>query len=531
MKKLKKLIVIALAVILCIGCLSTMFTSKVCAATYYEPSEDIKATSTNPFEFSAYEFLNYVEECVESVARGEDEPIYRVTMDVTGKNVIPLYQYDGENRSNANYQSGRMTDVIASKMWVFQKGCGINENKSPEERTTYWETEENSVKRSVLAGTEGLTLDDIKVTVKVKTPRIVIDDLVIPEDSYEIKTDTKFTQDVLNKIASFEQIDKAIFAKINGREYGTQDTDVLIPQQVISITATTTGGDEYRVVIGSDYKWYLLKTETTEFKTELTYKAEVEGVNVGYTMDKGTCVPKYDTNNVKKDADVTAIIKSKNDLEILTVDGKEVGADKAHANEDGWYYTTAGNKKEIAKLYKFSDYDNLDDNGTVVYDKNDTENNHRGKVKVVLGSIEVDGEQLKSEENVSIQWPFRIIEDVQDPKEIKDDTTKVTRTITTNLPIDKEKLPDGWKFTETDLGKSQHQVYKEYTRSNGNVSETPEFKENGRTDTVKAEVKIDWEKEKTPEVIPQTGIFSAVIILAIVGFTTFGITRYRKINK
>lgn len=519
MKKSKNLIVIALAIVLFASAFSTLFASRVYAESYYTPSENIKATTSTAYEFNAAEYLE-----VAALRNNGDHIrwLFRNSMDVTGKNAIPFDRYTSEDvlRPGLEFQDSKISTADAAGLLVLSDNSGNG-----------WDESINDIKCSFVNAISGIEKNDVKIKVRVTTPRIVIDDLTIPEDYYEINSDTGWTESLIAKREAAKLVNKRVYEKMNG----TDSTDGIDhpTQQIITVTVTV-NDKEYRMVKATNDNFYFVGDEeqqTTEFKTELTYKAEVEGVNVGYTMDKGTCVPKYDTNNIKKDADVTAIIKSKNDLEILTVDGKEVGADKAHANEDGWYYTTAGNKKEIAKLYKFSDYDNLDDNGTVVYDKNDTENNHRGKVKVVLGSIEVDGEQLKSEENVSIQWPFRIIEDVQDPKEIKDDTSKVIRTITTNLPIDKDKLPDGWKFTDTDLGKTQHQVYKEYTREKEITTDTPEFKENGRTDTVKPEIKIDWGKEKTPEVIPQTGIFSAVIILAIVGFTAFGITRYRKINK
>lgn len=298
------------------------------------------------------------------------------------------------------------------------------------------------------------------------------------------------------------------------------------------------------MIVATDNNFYLLKTEAEpeelEFETELSYKAFVGDVNVGYTLstDKLTCIPNYDKDNVKKDADVTAIIKSTTGLDILTVDGVAVGTDVNNPNADGWYYIDNTDKKVIAKLYPFEKYNNLNDNGTVVYDKDDVENNHRGKVKVVLGSIEDnDGNTLTSEEKISIQWPFRIIEVTQDPETVTEKTEKVTVTLTTNLPMDedylKEKYPD-WKFTDTDLGKSQHQIYKVYEKKDGDVAEKIIVKENGRSDVDDTTVTIKWPSStdgKSLDKGPATGVFTSMIVVTILVAGAYGITRYYKLKK
>jgi len=345
-----------------------------------------------------------------------------------------------------------------------------------------------------------------------------------------------------------KNINEAYYKKVNNVDViEDEDRRDVISLQLVSVTVTTASGDEYRLVMGTDYKFYLVKTEkepepepTPEvlvFDTELTYSAMVGNVDVKYTMDKLTCIPNYDKNNIKKDADVTAIIKSTTDLDILTVDGVEVGADKDHANKDGWYYIDSTDKKVIAKLYPFEKFNNLEDNGTVVYDKDDEENNHRGIVTVVLGSIEdEDGVPLTTEEKISIQWPFRIIEVTQDPEEVTENTDKVTVTITTNLPMDKdylEKNYPGWAFTDTDLGKSQHQIYKVYERKDGDVEEKIIVKENGRSDLDDTTVKIKWPSYSGKKLDdgPATGVFTSMIIVAIIGVGVYAVTRYRKLNK
>ena len=253
--------------------------------------------------------------------------------------------------------------------------------------------------------------------------------------------------------------------------------------------------DTWILVLGQDAKCYLVNSKVfnDEFDTTLEYIAKIDEKEVGGTVENEVYKPNYDKDNIKRDADVTAIIKSKNGDNIATVNGKALDS-TGKANEDGWYYPNVNDKTTIAKLYPFSKYDNSTDNGMV------TE-------KVELGNEE----GLKSNQTVSIKWPFRIIDKTYDPKDITQDTKTVTVTITTNLPMDPSKIPDGWTIVpDTD----KHKITKTYNRGD-NVNEDVTVYQNKTGDTANTDVTINWSGNK-PSVLPQTGESIKVLALIVV---------------
>ena len=267
--------------------------------------------------------------------------------------------------------------------------------------------------------------------------------------------------------------------------------------------------DTWILVLGQDAKCYLVnnKVFNDEFDTTLDYNAKIDEKEVGGTIENGVYKPNYDKNNIKRDADVTAIIKSTNGDNIATVNGKTLDS-TGKANEDGWYYPDVNDKTTIAKLYPFSKYDNSTDNGMV------TE-------KVELGNEE----GLKSNQTVSIKWPFRIIDKTYDPKDITQDTEKVTVTITTNLPMDPDKIPNGWTIVpDTD----NHKITKTYTRGE-NINEDVTVYQNKTGDTDNTDVTINLGGQKSPSVLPKTGegITVLAIIVLLIGIT---IVFRKKIN-
>ena len=253
--------------------------------------------------------------------------------------------------------------------------------------------------------------------------------------------------------------------------------------------------DTWILVLGQDAKCYLVNSKVfnDEFDTTLEYIAKIDEKEVGGTVENEVYKPNYDKDNIKRDADVTAIIKSKNGDNIATVNGKALDS-TGKANEDGWYYPNVNDKTTIAKLYPFSKYDNSTDNGMV------TE-------KVELGNEE----GLKSNQTVSIKWPFRIIDKTYDPKDITQDTKTVTVTITTNLKMDPSKIPDGWTIVpDTD----NHKITKTYNRGD-NVNEDVTVYQNKTGDTANTDVTINWSGNK-PSVLPQTGESIKVLALIVV---------------
>ena len=287
-----------------------------------------------------------------------------------------------------------------------------------------------------------------------------------------------------------------------GRMYG-MDVDVA------NFKVVDGNNDTWVLVLGQDLNCYLVKDTVfkSDFDTTLDYNAKIDEKEVGGTIENGVYKPNYDKNNIKRDADVTAIIKSTNGDNIATVNGKTLDS-TGKANEDGWYYPDVNDKTTIAKLYPFSKYDNSTDNGMV------TE-------KVELGNEE----GLKSNQTVSIKWPFRIIDKTYDPKDITQDTKTVTVTITTNLPMDPDKIPNGWTIVpDTD----NHKITKTYTRGE-NINEDITVYQNKTGDTDNTDVTINWGGQKSPSVLPKTGegITVLAIIVLLIGIT---IVFRKKIN-
>lgn len=274
-------------------------------------------------------------------------------------------------------------------------------------------------------------------------------------------------------------------------------------------------GEMWHLVLGTDINCYLVSDNAfntePDFNTTLSYNAEIDGKEVGGTTENGVFKPNYDKDNIKKDADVTATIKSTNGDNIVTVNGKTLDS-TGKANEDGWYYPDVNDKTTIAKLYPFSKYDNSTDNGMVTEE-------------VELGNE--DG--LTSHQTVSIEWPFRIIDKTYDPKEITEDTDKVTVTITTNLPMDPNKVPDGWTIVpNTD----NHKITKTYNKGE-DINEDVTVYQNKTGDTDDTDVTIKWaekkQEDKKPTKLPQAG--ESMMILACIFLTIVVAIFIRKRSK
>ena len=351
---------------------------------------------------------------------------------------------------------------------------------------------------------------------EITSNMIIFDDSSVEEKNVKTK-DIKITKDgkeldlfsnskVKDTIAELyykKEIKKWVldYRKMNG-----MDVDVA------NFKVVDGNNDTWVLALGQDLNCYLVKDEVfiigkTDFDTTLDYNAKIDEKEVGGTIENGVYKPNYDKNNIKRDADVTAIIKSTNGDNIATVNGKTLDS-TGKANEDGWYYPDVNDKTTIAKLYPFSKYDNSTDNGMV------TE-------KVELGNEE----GLKSNQTVSIKWPFRIIDKTYDPKDITQDTEKVTVTITTNLPMDPDKIPNGWTIVpDTD----NHKITKTYTRGE-NINEDITVYQNKTGDTDNTDVTINWGGQKSPSVLPKTGegITVLAIIVLLIGIT---IVFRKKIN-
>lgn len=313
--------------------------------------------------------------------------------------------------------------------------------------------------------------------------------------------DSKDVADAVAKLADYD-IDNTT----ENAMYATVKVDVII------------GGGKlkYNLVLGKDtngLNWYFVPE--TELLTKLDYTAKIGEKSVGGQLINNVYSPNYDKEQVKKDADVTATITSINDykLDILETNGVALKTD-GKANSEGWYYPDVEDKTVIAKLYPFEDYNNLKDNGMVKED------------------VKLTGEYgTEDTQTVNIKWPFRIIEVIYNPEKITKDTDKVTVTIITNLPMEEDALPDGWKFTGDELGKTQHSIYKEYSKKDKNQTENVIVTANERpTDKDDTDIKVDFPDDtQTPNKIPQAGSTS-IIVVAIIVVGGYAFIKYRKLR-
>lgn len=419
------------------------------------------------------------------------------------------YEFDSDK---PEYTEEQLTEIFSGD--ILENNTTITFNNDNTSGTVDNNTVNNI--KTINIGNDGTATilygDNNEITSNV----IIFDDSSVEEKNVKTK-DIKITKDgkeldlfsnskVKDTIAELyykEEIKKWVldYRKMNG-----MDVDVA------NFKVVDGNNDTWVLALGQDLNCYLVKDEVfiigkTDFDTTLDYNAKIDEKEVGGTIENGVYKPNYDKNNIKRDADVTAIIKSTNGDNIATVNGKTLDS-TGKANEDGWYYPDVNDKTTIAKLYPFSKYDNSTDNGMV------TE-------KVELGNEE----GLKSNQTVSIKWPFRIIDKTYDPKDITQDTKTVTVTITTNLPMDPDKIPNGWTIVpDTD----NHKITKTYTRGE-NINEDITVYQNKTGDTDNTDVTINWGGQKSPSVLPKTGegITVLAIIVLLIGIT---IVFRKKIN-
>lgn len=487
-----------------------------------------KITKVGPYLFNASDGLRWYTlvaagEETENDFKSENYPFIPTTITeemISSKKAIPLYTYDESgNRIEANeLNDNRIMPTDSTRILVSKNGKSYDWFFMAKNIASVLGVDENTIELQYVVNMPAAGTVAAQQSVVIKQKGGTITKGITAEEKARI--------DAYNKAIFLSNAYKDVATEYAGTEEMWNDTDSEIVREYtfLSAKAILEDGREYSLVIGANDKyvsnWVAVETKgkpEIKFDTELSYTAEISDIHKKVTGEivNGTFVVGYDKENPEKDADVTATIKSITNLDILTVNGVALTND-GKPNSIGWYYADVNNKKEISKVYPFETYNNLKDNGMV------TE-------KVTLGTV--DG--LTSEQTVSIKWPFRITKVVYDPIEITDETNKVTVTVTTNLPMDKDKLPEGWAFTTDAEGKSQHKIYKVYTRENGDVNKEIVVKENGRPDTDSTNVKITWpKKESLPDKIPQTGT-GYFVLLIIAGVSVVAIVSYRliKFNK
>lgn len=495
MKKIKNLIAVILIMLIVFSCSMLLGTNKAYAVRYVERPIGLFVSSSNEYEFNSEELL-----AVYADNSAEDPCVLRYRMDVTGKEAVLVTNNWGDGLIDGRDS----TNILEISQGIQERA---NTNAVIDARNVIFSTALDEVISS-LAEEKNISKNDISATVKVKLPKI--NGYNETEDSYTISSDTRITQEILDKINAFEAVNQQI---INDVLSGGERDLRYINQLLVSVTLNTASGEEWKLVVATDDNFYLVKTEEIpalgEFDTTLEYDVTVEDVKG--KMDGNTFLPPYfDNDNNKKDSDAIAIIKSKTKEEIKSTNGVDLRNDEK-PNSEGWYYPEVEDKTVIAKEYKFDEYDNTTYNGIV-------------KETVKLTGSE-GGEDTQAP---SIKWTFR--RKIKTEKENADGS--VTVTIIYNLPVDPESIPDGWSPVYDSDGKTIHAIEKTIKKGE-DYDKDVIVKQNGTDATVTTPVSKKWPKEKSQadNLGPQAGTFTIVLAIVILGAIVFAITRYRKLNK
>lgn len=538
MKKIKSLIAIVLVVALLLG--SSMFLNSVKAAIYdkdtgaeYVPEggskiefqdKSLAKKTSSKFEFNASEFLE-----IYSINSTDGDAVKMNRQEINDK-LIPIYYYDNntnEKNTKTVWHDGKIDARDASLVLVLSRGSSDLEFADTTPKMIInWDGYAQDIIYS-LADYLEISKDDISVAARVETP--VIEGITTTASYYIVNNTARFTSSILEQVANNEVTNYRASEKYfndNITDGSSAYDPAVFPttvQQILTVTATTKDGAEYGMVLGTDNNYYLFQTkegektpeppaeDEKEFKTDLTYRAEVSGKKVDGKMDKDVFLPPYYENedkDAKKDADAIGIITSKTNEEIVATNDvaltdKNV---KGNPNSEGWYYPDLNNKKVIEKEYPFDDYNNPKDNGAV-----------KETVKLTGKDGGIDNQ------TPNIRWTLRRI---NFDKKTNDDKS-ITVTITYNLPIDEKSIPDGWKpLVDEDGGIRRIQrTFKEGEDYKKDVT----VKQNGdSTATVTTPVEIKW--NKADKVIPQTGAFTMALIAIVAGIVVFAYTRYRKLK-
>ena len=200
----------------------------------------------------------------------------------------------------------------------------------------------------------------------------------------------------------------------------------------------------------------------------------------------------------------TAKITSKTDENIAYINDVALNADGT-PNSEKWFYPDVNDKKVIARVYPFDEYDNTTYNGYVP----------RVQVKLTGDKNGV------SYQTPSIEWTFRrkVITETENPD------GSVTVVIEYNLPVDKSSIPSDWEPIYDEDGATIHKI-KRTIKKGEDYDKDVTVKRNGSDDKVTTHVTKKWNLKK----IPQAGepafvvAIGAIIVIAVV------ITR-RKLSK
>lgn len=525
MKKFKSAMIAALSGVMLFSSCSFL-ASGVQAKTPSTASEtnnpELLSYPRDAYEFSAGEMLNVYALNSSSDYNVDTEYFVKHRLDITNQNAIPVrsYQTNGTltySTTNSDFWSDGTINAVDASNILALEGHVNGIASLPE---VFWPSVSNDIQWSLakalnIANTD-ITVETEAVYQKIAGVAGAEQELVTVISSATGGPTAQTDAALLN----YTTLDRRVYIE-KYKEAHPDKTDAEIaqifadakclPTQLTGrATATTKDGVKYRLALATDNKFYLIgpkeeqEEPTKEFKTTLDYSSKEQG-----KMDGSTYLPPYYANeekNAKKDLDVTAIIKSTTTEEIVKTNGVELTAD-GKANSEGWFYKDITDKTVIAKVYKFDDYDNTKFNGAV------------------SETVKLTGAQGGEDtQKPSIKWTFRLISKTE--KENADGS--VTVTLTYNLPVDPDSIPEGWSAVYDEDGKTIHSITKTIKKGEDYDKDVTVSRNGDKDDKVTTHVKKTW--EKLSPVLPQTGAFTAVIVVIVAGAAVFAITRYRKMS-
>lgn len=356
-----------------------------------------------------------------------------------------------------------------------------------------------------IASNLSINSSDIELQLTYSCDAVTVTSETIPSKKIVLSSKTSSQEDCENATAQIRERNIAVEMALGKC---TSERDYTGGQfYVATIKAIVPDRNPYYLVVGNSgefkNKFYFVSPNipiitNNEFTTQLSYEAYVGTTSVGGT---GTSpfLPSFDKNTKEKDANVTATIKSNQSGVTISSVSNNALKDDGTPNDLGWFYIDKNDKTKIAKVYKFDDYNNETANGMI------TEEN-----LVITGS-----NGLQDTKTVAIKWPFRIIKETQTPETIDKTTTSVRYEITTNLPINPQKLPEGWEFTDDELGKSHHKIFIVRSKNYGDYIKDIELTANGRSDTVSTKVSIKFAGEELPKTHAKTGEVSLMALIFV----------------
>lgn len=254
MKRIKKTLAIALTVLVSS---STLFVKTLKAEDLTQAQiGSVRNIPTNKFEFNP-SILQYTYN--ENSTGGIRFVDYRYN--IADGVLIPIFTYT--NRTTKTYgvatsdplHNGQVEAADASFVLALAqvKNDGTTTEAS-QAQADWYSSSVNHIVYSLVdyLKAKGKTISDEDVTISVRVFADAIEEYNTETIDFTITNETGITQQLFEKIQRIEAINKQIATA----EY-PDDTGIM-NQHLISLTATTKAGGEYKMVLGTDNNWYLL---------------------------------------------------------------------------------------------------------------------------------------------------------------------------------------------------------------------------------------------------------------------------------